>query len=105
MSTHSKNIKVSFLEQSENNKSRVAFNTQRESQSSGRLVVDVENFGTKSNYSAKTLRDQDWKKKTSTCYETLVLTKTAFNSKVQGAGFKKTGKFRKIKRTCLLSKI
>ena len=34
-----------------------------------------------------------------------MLTKTAFNSKVQGAGFRKNGKFRKIKRTCLLSKI
>lgn len=60
---------------------------------------------TNTQYSAKTLREQAWKKKTRTSYETLVLTKSEFNSKVRGAGFRKNGKARHIKKTCLLSKI
>lgn len=67
--------------------------------------MDIENLANKSTLSAKTLRQNDWKKRTNMTYETMVLTKTEFNSKVQGAGFRKNGKFRKIKRTCLLSKI
>ena len=53
----------------------------------------------------KTLREQGWKKPTRTTYETLMLTKSEFNSKVRGAGFRSNGKARHIKKTCLLSKV
>ena len=62
-------------------------------------------FDTKSAYTVRTLREQAWKRPTRTTYETLVLTKSEFNSKVRGAGFRPNGKARHIKKTCLLSKI
>jgi len=64
-----------------------------------------ETFDNKSTYTVKSLREKAWKKPTRTSYETLVLTKSEFNSKVRGAGFRKNGKARHIKKTCLLSKI
>lgn len=56
-------------------------------------------------FSVKTLKEQAWKRATRTSYETMVLTKSEFNSKVRGAGFRSNGKARHIKKTCLLSKI
>ena len=53
----------------------------------------------------KSLKIKKWKPKSATTYETLMLTRSEFNSKVQGAGFRTNGKPRHIKRTCLLSKI
>lgn len=49
----------------------------------------------------------EWKPRTETTYETLVLTqkKSQFNCKVRGAGFRTNGKMRHIKKTCLLAKI
>ena len=47
-----------------------------------------------------------WKPRSETTYETLALAKTSgFNCKVRGAGFRKNGKMRHIKKTCLLAKI
>ena len=46
-----------------------------------------------------------WKPKSETTYETLTLVKTQFNCKIRGAGFRKNGKMRHIKKTCLLAKI
>lgn len=68
------------------------------------MVVEFE-AANKSVYSAKTLKETRWKKPSKTSYETLVLTKSEFNSKVRGAGFRSNGKARHIKKTCLLSKI
>ena len=48
---------------------------------------------------------QVWKPKSETTYETLTLVKTQFNCKIRGAGFRKNGKMRHIKKTCLLAKI
>ena len=48
---------------------------------------------------------QQWKPKSETTYETLTLVKTQFNCKIRGAGFRKNGKMRHIKKTCLLAKI
>ena len=52
-----------------------------------------------------TLHQKAWKQASKPTYETLVLTKSEFNSKVRGAGFRKNGKARHIKKTCLLAKI
>ena len=47
-----------------------------------------------------------WKPRSETTYETLVLTSSEFNSKVRGAGFREDGQARHIKFTdCLLSDI
>ena len=53
------------------------------------------------------VRNPEWKPRTETTYETLVLTqaKSQFNCKVRGAGFRTNGKMRHIKKTCLLAKI
>lgn len=48
---------------------------------------------------------QEWKKRSETTYETLVLAKTQFNCKVKGAGFRKNGKMRTIKKNVLLAKM
>ena len=48
---------------------------------------------------------KDWKPRSETTYETLTLVKTSFNCKIRGAGFRKNGKMRHIKKTCLLAKI
>jgi hypothetical protein len=62
-------------------------------------------FTAKSAMTARTVKEQDWKAKSRTTYETMVLMKTEFNSKVRGAGWRKDGKYRQIKSTCLLNKI
>ena len=59
----------------------------------------------KSMYSAMTIHQKQWKQASRPTYETLVLTKSEFNSKVRGAGFRSNGKARHIKKTCLLAKI
>ena len=56
-------------------------------------------------YKYKSMRLQQWKPPSVTTYETLMLTRSQFNSKVKGAGFRKNGKPRHIKKTCLLAKI
>jgi hypothetical protein len=48
----------------------------------------------KSNATAHTVKESKWKSKSNTSYETLVLMKTEFNSKVRGAGFRDDGKYR-----------
>jgi len=47
----------------------------------------------------------EWKPRSETTYETLMLTKTQFNCKIRGAGFRTNGKIRHIKKTSLLAKI
>ena len=56
-------------------------------------------------HSASTIGAGEWKPRSETTYETLILTRSQFNSKVRGAGFKSDGGKRQIKKTCLLSKI
>ena len=89
---------VSFVEPEE-------METTRRDKSMMSLGDQSRNVGNKSMYSVRTLREQQWKKPTRTSYETMVLTKSEFNSKVRGAGFRSNGKARHIKKTCLLSKI
>ena len=56
--------------------------------------------------SRMTVQHVQWKPKSETTYETLVLTNSEFNSKVRGAGFRTDGKARQIKFTqCHLSDI
>ena len=56
--------------------------------------------------SQKTIVNYKWKPKTETTYETLTLTKSEWNSRIRGAGFREDGKPRHIKMTgCLLSDI
>lgn len=53
-----------------------------------------------------TVQQVQWKPRSETTYETLVLTNSEFNSKVRGAGFRSDGRARQIKFTqCLLSDI
>ena len=53
-----------------------------------------------------TIMQTQWKPRSETTYETLVLTSSEFNSKVRGAGFREDGQARHIKFTeCLLSDI
>ena len=59
-----------------------------------------------SDASQKTIVNYKWKPKTETTYETLTLTKSEWNSRIRGAGFREDGKPRHIKMTgCLLSDI
>ena len=56
--------------------------------------------------SRMTVQNIQWKPKSDTTYETLVLTRSEFNSKVRGAGFRQDGQARQIKFTqCHLSDI
>ena len=53
-----------------------------------------------------TIMQTQWKPRSETTYETLVLTSSEFNSKVRGAGFREDGQARHIKFTdCHLSDI
>jgi len=56
-------------------------------------------------YTNKTVRQVQWKPKSDTTYETMILTTSVMNSKVRGAGFRSNGTARHIKHSCLLSDI
>ena len=51
------------------------------------------------------IMEVDYKPRSETSYETLMLTKSDFNSKIKGAGFRKDGKPRQIKKETLLAKL
>jgi len=47
----------------------------------------------------------DYKPRSETSFETMVLTKSTFNSRIKGAGFRSDGKPRQIKKETLLCKV
>jgi hypothetical protein len=51
------------------------------------------------------MKQFEWKRTLHKSYETMALMQSQLNFKVKPAGFRKTGKFRQIKQTCLLSRI
>ena len=49
--------------------------------------------------------ESEWKPLKNKSFETLVLTKTALNSQLRPAGFRKDGNYRQIKHTSLIAKV
>ena len=69
--------------------------------------VSVSHMSAMTGVTAQTIMEQQqWKPRSETTYETLVLTNSEFNQKIRGAGFREDGKPRHIKMTgCHLSDI
>ena len=87
----------------ESDAEEVSFGSSYESEEDGDSIDESKS---EMNQTKMTVRNVQWKPRSETTYETLVLTNSEFNSRVRGAGFREDGQARQIKFThCLLSDV
>lgn len=77
----------------------ISFASSYESEDDDRDLDDDSYSNADANQTRMTVANKQWKPRSDTTYETLVLTKSEFNSKVRGAGFREDGRARHIKFT------